>query len=181
MSLFLEAPASPQETAPPRLEAVPLDEIDAATVTIARMRKTIADLQAENERLREALAKLDDPKFRYAPFAVDAWFAPGMEDYDYDNAIAAVRDRQAEEDQKAKETADADAATRRRGDVFLAPIPFSNGLPGCTRPAVMVQTDNLGTGLDQVVVALITSNLDRATHPSRVFLALGTVQVGMLA
>ncbi|MEX0670290.1 MAG: type II toxin-antitoxin system PemK/MazF family toxin [Pirellulales bacterium] len=37
-----------------------------------------------------------------------------------------------------------------------------------TRPAVIVQADHLGTGLPQVVVAMITSRMFRAGHPSRV-------------
>ena len=37
-----------------------------------------------------------------------------------------------------------------------------------TRPAVVVQANNLETGLNQVVIAMITSRMDRAGHRSRV-------------
>jgi len=40
------------------------------------------------------------------------------------------------------------------------------------RPALVVQADDLETGIPQVVLAMITSNLDRRDHPSRVFIAL---------
>ena len=36
------------------------------------------------------------------------------------------------------------------------------------RPALVVQADNLQTGLPQVIVAMISSKLIRAHHPSRV-------------
>ena len=38
------------------------------------------------------------------------------------------------------------------------------------RPALVVQADQLGTDLAQLIVAMITSNLDRAGHASRVTL-----------
>jgi len=47
-----------------------------------------------------------------------------------------------------------------------------------------VQADNLGTGLAQVVLAMITSNVSRAGHPSRVFVPLNSpvgVSSGLLA
>ena len=36
------------------------------------------------------------------------------------------------------------------------------------RPALIVQADELGAGLPQTIVAMITSNMARAGHPSRV-------------
>jgi mRNA interferase MazF len=36
------------------------------------------------------------------------------------------------------------------------------------RPALVVQADDLQTGLPQLIVAMITSRLFRANHPSRV-------------
>jgi mRNA interferase MazF len=36
------------------------------------------------------------------------------------------------------------------------------------RPALVVQADNLQTGLHQVIAAMITSRLFRANHQSRV-------------
>jgi mRNA interferase MazF len=58
--------------------------------------------------------------------------------------------------------------TCSRGDVVLVLFPDSNLRTAKRRPALVVQADDLGTGLSQVVVAMITSNLARAAHPSRV-------------
>lgn len=55
-----------------------------------------------------------------------------------------------------------------RGDVILVLFPDSNLRTAKRRPALVVQADGLGTGLTQVVVAMITSNNARAGHPSRV-------------
>lgn len=55
-----------------------------------------------------------------------------------------------------------------RGDVVLVLFPDSNLRPAKRRPAVVVQSDNLNTGLAQVIVAMVTSNLGRGGHPSRV-------------
>jgi mRNA interferase MazF len=52
--------------------------------------------------------------------------------------------------------------------------PDSNLRTAKRRPVVVVQADNLQTCLPQVVVAMITSNLCRAGHPSRVSIALAT-------
>src|SRR5262245_25456836 len=43
-----------------------------------------------------------------------------------------------------------------------------------TRPALIVQADNLQTGLSQVIVAMITSRRFRANHPSRVIVEVST-------
>ncbi|MFH1919593.1 MAG: type II toxin-antitoxin system PemK/MazF family toxin [Planctomycetota bacterium] len=55
-----------------------------------------------------------------------------------------------------------------RGDVVLVLFPDSNLVTAKRRPALVVQADDLKTGLSQTVVAMITSNLVRAGHPSRV-------------
>lgn len=55
-----------------------------------------------------------------------------------------------------------------RGDVVLVLYPDSNLRTAKRRPALVVQRDNLQTGLSQVIVAMISSNLTRAGHPSRV-------------
>jgi mRNA interferase MazF len=55
-----------------------------------------------------------------------------------------------------------------RGDVVLLLFPDSNLKTAKRRPALVVQADNLGTGLPQTIVAMITSNMARAGHPSRV-------------
>src|SRR5437660_1697002 len=64
--------------------------------------------------------------------------------------------------------------TFKRGDIVLALFPDSNLRTSKPRPVLVVQADNLNTGLPQTTVAMITSNLSRAGHPSRVFVALAT-------
>ena len=61
-----------------------------------------------------------------------------------------------------------DINTLNRGDVVLVLFPNSNLRTARLRPALVVQADQLGTGLDQVVVAMMTSRMFRANHPSRV-------------
>ena len=56
----------------------------------------------------------------------------------------------------------------KRGDVLLVVFPNSDLRTAKLRPALIVQADELQTGLPQVIVAMITSNLARAKHPSRV-------------
>lgn len=58
--------------------------------------------------------------------------------------------------------------TFNRGDVVLVLFPDSNLRTAKRRPALVVQADDLQTGLPQTIVAMITSNLARAGHPSRV-------------
>ena len=55
-----------------------------------------------------------------------------------------------------------------RGDVVLVLFPDSNLRTAKRRPALVVQADNLGTGLQQTLVAMITSNMARTGHLSRV-------------
>jgi mRNA interferase MazF len=72
----------------------------------------------------------------------------------------------------------------QRGDVVLVLFPHSNLQSAKTRPAVVVQADNLQTGLPQIVVAMITSQMSRAGHASRVSIPLGSPagqQSGLLA
>lgn len=61
----------------------------------------------------------------------------------------------------------------RRGDVVLVLFPNSDLRTAKRRPALVLQRDNIGTGLDQTIVAMISSNLGRRRHPSRVFIAAG--------
>lgn len=61
-----------------------------------------------------------------------------------------------------------------RGDVVLVLYPNSDLRTAKTRPALIVQADNLKTGLPQVIVAMITSRLFRAHHPSRVLVMAAT-------
>jgi mRNA interferase MazF len=58
-----------------------------------------------------------------------------------------------------------------RGDVVLVLYPDSNLRTAKRRPALVVQADDLQTGLPQTIVAMITSNMSRAGHPSRVAVA----------
>ena len=55
-----------------------------------------------------------------------------------------------------------------RGDVVLVLYPDSNLRTAKRRPAIVVQADQLQTGLPQVVLAMISSNPFRTGHPSRV-------------
>jgi len=60
------------------------------------------------------------------------------------------------------------------GDVVLVLFPDSNLRTAKTRPALVVQADHLQTGLAQVIVAMISSKMFRAGHPSRVTVLLRT-------
>ena len=57
-----------------------------------------------------------------------------------------------------------------RGDVILVLFPNSDLRTAKLRPALVVQADDLHTGLPQVIVAMITSNVTRAKHPSRILI-----------
>jgi mRNA interferase MazF len=61
-----------------------------------------------------------------------------------------------------------------RGDVVLLWFPNSDLVTFKQRPALVVEADNLATGLPQVVVSMITSNLQRRGHSSRVFIPLNS-------
>jgi len=58
--------------------------------------------------------------------------------------------------------------------VVLVLFPHADLRTAKPRPALIVQADNLQTGLPQVIVAMITSQLFRANHPSRVLIRLST-------
>lgn len=49
----------------------------------------------------------------------------------------------------------------RRGDVILVRFQHSDLIEYSKRPALVVQADDLNTGLDQRIVALITSKVER--------------------
>ena len=55
-----------------------------------------------------------------------------------------------------------------RGDVVLVLFPNSDLRTAKRRPALVVQRTGLGTGLPQAIVAMITGNMARQGHPSRV-------------
>ena len=60
----------------------------------------------------------------------------------------------------------------KRGDVVLVLFPHSDLRTAKPRPALIVQADDLGTDLSQVIVAMITSKTFRANHASRVLVKL---------
>ncbi len=64
--------------------------------------------------------------------------------------------------------------TVRRGDIVLVLFPNSNLSSAKTRPTLIVQSDDLQTGLPQIIVAMITSRMIRAGHPSRVNVLLNS-------
>lgn len=69
----------------------------------------------------------------------------------------------------------------KRGDVVLVLFPNSDLRTAKTRPALVVQAENLGPGLPQVIVAMITSKVSRSNHPSRVLVRLNSVEDEPLA
>lgn len=62
----------------------------------------------------------------------------------------------------------------KRGDVVLVLFPHSNLRTAKPRQALVVQADDLHTGVSQAIVAMITSKLFRAGHPSRVLILRST-------
>src|SRR5258708_39494484 len=58
--------------------------------------------------------------------------------------------------------------TCRRGEIVLVLFPDSNLRTSKRRPALIAQSDSLGAELPQAMVAMISSNMARAGHPSRV-------------
>jgi mRNA interferase MazF len=64
----------------------------------------------------------------------------------------------------------------RRGDVVLVLFPNSDLRTAKRRPVLVLQRDNLDSGLGQTIVAMISSNLARRGHPSRIFVAANSPQ-----
>jgi mRNA interferase MazF len=64
----------------------------------------------------------------------------------------------------------------KRGDVILVLFPHSDLRTAKPRPVLIVQADDLQTGLPQVIVAMITSKRFRADHPSRVSVFLSALE-----
>jgi mRNA interferase MazF len=62
----------------------------------------------------------------------------------------------------------------KRGDIVLVLFPNSNLQRAKKRPALIVQADNLQTDLPQVIVTMVTSNIARANHKSRVNVLLNS-------
>lgn len=72
----------------------------------------------------------------------------------------------------------------KRGDIVLVLFPNSDLQTAKTRPALVVQADALESGLAQVIVAMITSRVFRAAHPSRVLVTVDSfegAQSGLLS
>ena len=65
----------------------------------------------------------------------------------------------------------------KRCDVILSRFSDSNLYTAKLRPGLIVQAGDLQTNLPQLVVAMITSNMSRADHPSRVTI-LGSTPEG---
>jgi mRNA interferase MazF len=71
----------------------------------------------------------------------------------------------------------------RRNDVVLVLFPNSSLTSAKIRPALIIQADNIQTDFPQVVIAMITSQMNRAGHPSRVTVLLNSAigqQSGLL-
>jgi len=66
--------------------------------------------------------------------------------------------------------------TIKRGNVALVLFPNSDLSSAKTRPALILQADNLQTGLPQIIVAMVTSQMFRAGHPSRVTILLNSLE-----
>jgi mRNA interferase MazF len=64
-----------------------------------------------------------------------------------------------------------------RGEVVLVLFPDSNLRTAKRRPALVVQADDLQTGLSQVIVSMITSNMARGGHPSRYTIPLAAADI----
>ena len=63
----------------------------------------------------------------------------------------------------------------RRGEVVLVLFPNSDLRTARCRPALVVQRSNLGSGLAQTIIAMISSNPVLRGHPSRVFVGVNSV------
>ncbi len=63
-----------------------------------------------------------------------------------------------------------------RGAVVLVLFPDSNLRTAKRRPALVIQSDNLQAGLPQTLIAMISSNLARAGHPSRVMITQSSIE-----
>lgn len=64
----------------------------------------------------------------------------------------------------------------RRAEVVLVLFPDSNLRTAKRRPALVLQRDDLGSGLAQTIVAMISSNLARRGHPSRIFVTCASAE-----
>ena len=64
----------------------------------------------------------------------------------------------------------------QRGDIVLVLFPNSDLRTAKGRPALILQRDNLGSGLSQTIIAMISSNLARRGHSSRLFIGVASAE-----
>ena len=64
----------------------------------------------------------------------------------------------------------------RRGEVVLILLPNSDQRTAKRRPALVIQRNNLDSGLAQTIVAMISSNLARRGHPSSIFVGINSAE-----
>ena len=64
----------------------------------------------------------------------------------------------------------------RRGDVVLVLFPSSDLRTAKRRPALVLQRNELRSGLPQTIVAMISTNLARAGHPSRISISVSSAE-----
>ncbi|MEP6664506.1 MAG: type II toxin-antitoxin system PemK/MazF family toxin [Verrucomicrobiota bacterium] len=64
----------------------------------------------------------------------------------------------------------------RRGEVVLVLFPNSDLRTAKRRPALVIQRNNLDSGLAQTIVAMISSNPSRRGHPSRVTVSVNSAE-----
>lgn len=62
----------------------------------------------------------------------------------------------------------------RRGEVVLVLFPNSDLRTAKRRRALVIQRNNLESGLAQTIVAMISSNLARRGHPRRIFVPVNS-------
>ncbi len=62
----------------------------------------------------------------------------------------------------------------KRGDVVLVPFPNSDLRTTKLRPVLIIQADDLETGISQIIIAMISSNLKRSGHKSRILIKTST-------
>jgi mRNA interferase MazF len=58
----------------------------------------------------------------------------------------------------------------KRGDVIIVDFPFTSGLQGKVRPAVVVQNDHDNRRLSKTIVAMVTGNVRRAGEPTHLLI-----------
>jgi mRNA interferase MazF len=62
----------------------------------------------------------------------------------------------------------------KQGDLVSVWFPDSNLLTVKKRPGIVLQKDNLNTGLDQLIIGMVTTNLARRRHGCRIFVDITT-------